>query len=173
MRRPPKVLLSILLAALALPLSTGSIGLTSNFEARILSAHNAERAKLGVPPLSWDPDLVRSAQRWADHLASRQLFEHAPEQVLGDEGENLWEGTRGYFAVDAMVDAWIREKRSFKPGIFPNNSVTGKVGDVGHYTQLMWRRSKRVGCALARGVGDDVLVCRYNEPGNYIGETPF
>lgn len=170
---PFKTLFSSLLLLCVAPVLCGSLGLTSNMETRILFAHNAARAKMGVPPLSWDPNLVTSAQQWADHLAAKQLFEHAPERLLGDEGENLWAGTSGYFPVDAMVDAWVREKRSFKPGLFPDNSVTGKVADVGHYTQLMWRRSRHVGCAIAKGAGEDVLVCRYSEAGNYIGETPF
>lgn len=172
-RRQIKALLSSVVLLCVSPILTGSIGLTTNLEARILAAHNMERATMGIPPLSWDPDLVNSAQQWADHLASKQLFEHAPERLLGDQGENLWAGTRGYFPVDAMVNAWVREKRSFKPGTFPNNSVTGKVADVGHYTQLMWRRSRHVGCAIAKGREEDVLVCRYSEAGNYIGETPF
>ncbi|MGJ3627423.1 CAP domain-containing protein [Sphingomonas sp. MMS24-JH45] len=74
---------------------------------------------------------------------------------------------------EAMVDAWAREKRYYKPGVFPDNSTTGHVADVGHYTQLMWRATRRVGCAVARGVREDVLVCRYAEAGNYRGETAF
>ena len=61
----------------------------------------------------------------------------------------------------------------FHPGLFPNNSATGNVDDIGHYTQLMWRDTGEVGCALARGSAEDVLVCRYSDAGNYIGERPF
>jgi len=82
-------------------------------------------------------------------------------------------GTRGAFTLERMVDAWIREKRYFTPGLFPNNSATGNVDDIGHYTQLMWRDTGEVGCALARGSAEDVLVCRYSDAGNYIGERPF
>jgi hypothetical protein len=72
-----------------------------------------------------------------------------------------------------MVDAWARERRFFKPGRFPGNSTTGRVADVGHYTQLMWRDTRAVGCALARGSREDILVCRYSAAGNYEGEVPF
>ena len=72
-----------------------------------------------------------------------------------------------------MVGRWIEEKRDFKPGIFPANSRTGRLEDVGHYTQLMWRSTERVGCAITQNADYDFLVCRYLEGGNVIGERPF
>ena len=92
---------------------------------------------------------------------------------LHPAGENLWAGTKGHYAPEAMVDAWIREKRYFRGGTFPNNSTTGDVEDVGHYTQLVWRATGEVGCARAASAREDILVCRYAEAGNYIGENPL
>lgn len=160
------------LAACA-PLILGSTTLTGNFEARVLAAHNRERSSLGVEPLYWNPALAKSAQQWADRLAATGGFEHAPENPRDPQGENLWAGTKAYFNIERMVDGWVREKKFFKAGRFPDNSVTGKVEDIGHYTQLMWRQSRQVGCAMATGVREDVLVCRYAEAGNYRGELPF
>ena len=68
---------------------------------------------------------------------------------------------------------WIEEKKDYRPGIFPANSRTGKFEDIGHYTQLMWRATGKVGCALANGRPYEVLVCRYREAGNVEGERPF
>jgi uncharacterized protein YkwD len=143
------------------------------FDRRILAAHNRERQTLGLEPLSWNPALAQSAQRWADHLAQTGRFEHAPENHVAPEGENLWAGTKGYYTPEAMVDAWIREKRFFRPGTFPDNSTTGRVEDIGHYTQVVWRATREVGCAEATSAGEDILVCRYAEAGNYRGEQPF
>lgn len=159
--------------AVALPLLNGATSFSSGFEARVLASHNLERGNVGVEPLRWNPELARSAQRWADHLAATGQFEHAPEDPISPQGENLWAGSRGYFTPEAMVDAWVREKRHFRSGIFPANSVTGRVEDVGHYTQLVWRDTREVGCARASGRREDVLVCRYAQAGNYIGERPF
>jgi len=142
-------------------------------QARLLDAHNRERSVIGAPPLRWNPELEASARQWADHLAATGAFEHAPENPGQPEGENIWAGSRGYYSPEAMVDAWIREKRYFKPGTFPNNSATGRIEDVGHYTQLVWRDTHEVGCALAQGKIEDVLVCRYANAGNYVGEQPF
>jgi len=153
--------------------SSSAIDPTIDFQDRLLNAHNRERTAHGVEPLRWNPALAVSARRWADHLAATGAFYHAAERPDRPEGENLWAGTRGYFSLEAMVDAWVREKRYFKPGLFPDNSSTGHVGDVGHYTQLMWRDTGEVGCALAKGRVEDVLVCRYSNAGNYRGERPF
>lgn len=161
------------LLAAGAPMLMGSMNLTADFEQRVLGAQNRERAAMGIAPLRWNAALAASAKNWADHLAATGEFEHAPENPLLPEGENLWAGTRGYYTFEAMVDGWVREKRNFKPGAFPNNSATGKVADVGHYTQLMWRTTREVGCAKATGQQEDVLVCRYSDAGNYIGERPF
>lgn len=144
-----------------------------SFDYRILAAHNQERLGLGLEPLNWNPALAQSAQQWADYLAATGRFEHAPENHDVPEGENLWAGSKGYFAPEAMVDAWIREKQFFRAGLFPDNSITGKVEDVGHYTQIVWRATTEVGCAEASGASEDILVCRYAEAGNYRGEQPF
>lgn len=170
--RALKALKKVALVA-AMPMLIGATDLTSNLQTRVLAAHNRERLALGVAPLHWNPSLAASARQWADHLSATQRFEHAPERAADPEGENLWAGTRGYYAVEAMVDGWVREKRYFRPGTFPYNSSTGRVADVGHYTQLVWRQTRQVGCALASGTREDVLVCRYAEAGNYLGERPF
>ena len=157
----------------ATPALMGATDLTGNLDARVLAAHNREREAMGVPALRWDPALAASARAWADHLAATGGVAHAPDRPGEPEGENLWAGTRGHFSAEGMVDGWIREKRHFRPGRFPDNSATGRVEDVGHYTQLVWRRTGEVGCAMARGGVEDVLVCRYAEAGNFVGETPL
>lgn len=160
-------------ALLALAGAPILLGADDGFNSRIVSRHNLERARYGIAPLTWNPALAASAGVWAQHLATSGAFRHAPENDAAPEGENLWAGTPGRFTPEAMVDAWAREQRFFRPGPFPTNSTTGRVADVGHFTQLMWRATHSVGCALAHGEREDVLVCRYSEAGNYDGETPF
>jgi hypothetical protein len=155
------------------PLFMGAIDWPATFDERILAAHNQERLELGLEPLSWNPALAEQAQHWADYLAASGRFEHAPEDPYAPEGENLWAGTKGYYAPEARVDAWAREKQFFHMGVFPDNSTTGRVEDVGHYTQLIWRATTEVGCAEAASAGEDILVCRYAEAGNYRGERPL
>jgi len=158
---------------LVAPWLLGASGLKNDFAYRLLTTHNLERAQVGAPPLRWNPELAVAAQSWAEYLAATGRFEHAPENPLDPEGENLWAGSKGRFALEAMTAAWIREKKFFRPGLFPDNSITGRVEDVGHYTQLVWRDTREVGCAIATGQREDILVCRYAQAGNWRGERPF
>ena len=79
-------------------------------------------------------------------------------------------GTRGAFSLEHMMGNWASEKSMFRPGIFPNVSTTGNWSDVGHYVQIVWPGTRRVGCGIRSSARDDYLVCRYAEPGNVIGE---
>ena len=159
------------LLVLVWPLVTGALDYRSNFEPRLLAAQNRERASLGLPPLRWASDLVPGARQWSDHLARTARFEHSPN-MPGEEllGENIWGGDPGAFTPEAMIDLWIGEKRNFQLGTFPRNSRTGRVSDVSHYTQLIWRSTSEVGCALSRGAAEEILVCRYRHPGNVVGQ---
>jgi hypothetical protein len=151
----------------AMPCLAGAVGRTNALEARLLAAHNRERAALDVPPLAWDPALAADAKAWADSLARTGRFEHS---VSNEDGENLWAGTPGAWSPEEMVGLWLAEKRDYRPGIFPAVSRSGDLRNVGHYTQVIWRNTRRVGCALASGAREDVLVCRDAEGGNVIGE---
>lgn len=152
------------------PLAAGE-----SFSGEIVSAHNRYRAELGIEGLRWSDLLAAHAQKWADHLASlggRSLM-HAPASERGNEGENLWMGTAGYYSLTQMVDGWGGEKKYFVYGDFPNVSRTGNWADVGHYTQVIWKDTKEVGCARATAGGYDILVCRYSPPGNYMSRKPY
>lgn len=136
----------------------------------LLAEHNAYRKAVGAPELAWSPTLAAHAGVWANDLASRGAFEHA---TVDGEGENLWAGTAGGFSPSAMVHAWGNEQKDFRNGTFPDVSTTGDWHVVGHYTQIVWRRTTTVGCAVATGQGTDVLVCRYAPPGNVMGQKTF
>jgi hypothetical protein len=165
-----------MLLMLASPLLGGAAGFRDNADARWLAAHNRERATAGLPPMAWDTALARDALGWARHLAATGQFEHSSDDPDDDpdaQGENLWGGTRGHYSPEAMINLWIVEKVNYRAVAIPYSSKTGNFEDVGHYTQLMWRNTHRVGCAMATGAEFDVLVCRYRQAGNIEGERPF
>ena len=141
----------------------------SAFPARILAAHNLERARAGKAPLVWDNALGAAAAAYARQMAFTGRFEHSSRRARPGVGENLWMGSHGYFPVEAMVGSWAAEKRWFRRGVFPNNSRTGNWVDVAHYTQMIWPTTQRIGCAIASTGRTDYLVCRYSNPGNVDG----
>ena len=78
-------------------------------------------------------------------------------------------GTRGAFSFEAMIGGWSSERRDFVPGVFPAVSRAGSWEKVGHYTQMVWPTTTRVGCAIASNAANDYLDCRYSPGGIFIG----
>ena len=142
----------------------------SNLEARLLALHNAEREAAGMPPLAWDPALATAAAGYGPSLAARGRLAHSDPATRPGQGENLWMGTKGAYSLEEMVVDWAAEKKLLKPGTFPDVSRSGHWSDVAHYTQIIWRGSERVGCALYPAGGWDYLICRYSPSGNVVGQ---
>jgi hypothetical protein len=153
-----------------LPSVAAAQNFAAQFPARVLAAHNAERAAMNMPLLVWDPVLGNGAAAYAQQMAMTGRFEHSDRSQRRGIGENLWMGTHGAFTVEAMVRAWASEKRMFVPGVFPNNSRSGNWMDVAHYTQMIWPTTTRIGCALASTSRTDYLICRYSPAGNIDGK---
>ena len=122
-----------------------------------LNPHNARRAKPGVPPLSWSASLAKTAQAWAD----RCVFEHASTGY----GENLAQGTGDYSGVNAVND-WYNEISAYD---FNNPSFSDATG---HFTQVIWKSTKKVGCGVAQCSDGALYVCNYEPAGNMEGAFP-
>ena len=135
----------------------------------LLAVHHRERAAFGSPRLVWDPALAGAANAYARQLARLCRLQHSPRPARPGQGENLWIGTRGVYPLEAMAGAWASERRHFRPGRFLATSRTGNWADTGHYTQMIWPATRRLGCGLASSARWDVLVCRYSPPGNVDG----
>ena len=140
---------------------------------RLLAVHNAERVRLGLPALVWNAALANDAGSYAKVLLQRGALQHASAADRKGHGENLWMGTSGVWNADAMVGMFLDERRYFRAAAFPDVSLTGNWSDVGHYTQIVWKDTKEVGCAIDSANGMDVLVCRYSPAGNVFGQSPF
>ena len=137
----------------------------------MLAHHNAERATLRLDPLIWDQALAKDAARWATKLAADNRFEHATDELRRTkQGENLWMGTAKAYTHAEMLSFWLDERKMAKSGVFPQVSQTGNWTDVGHYTQMVWPATRKIGCAVATNLDDEFLVCRYFPAGNRIGD---
>ncbi|KAL3614396.1 hypothetical protein CASFOL_042470 [Castilleja foliolosa] len=133
-----------------------------------LNAHNTARATVGVGDMTWDADVAAFAQSYATERSIDCSLIHSGNQTYG---ENIAEGfeTPSLSVVDA-VNLWVNESLSYH---YDSNTCDyGK--ECGHYTQVVWRNSIRLGCARVKCNNGGVFVtCNYSPPGNYIGERPY
>lgn len=149
--------------------ASGEEQVPNRFAAELLDSHNRQRSDAGAQPLTWSHKLAAEARQWAEVLAREGRMRHASQAERGGAGENLWTGSAGQYSARTMVESFIAERRDFKAGTFPRVSLTGNWRDVGHYTQVVWKETREVGCAVVRNQRDDFLVCRYWPAGNIYG----
>ena len=87
----------------------------------------------------------------------------------GRYGENLAGSTGDLSGTDA-VRLWVNEKADYNYN--SNSCASGKV--CGHLTQVVWKNTKRIGCAKVRcNNGGTFIICNYDPPGNYVGQKPY
>jgi hypothetical protein len=130
----------------------------------MLDTHNAIRAHLNLLPLQWSAELASVSQKWANRLLEKRRLDLNPDSTYG---ENLFMISGGSASPAAVVRQWASESQNYD---YHSNSCSGICG---HYTQLVWRRTQRVGCAVARGAGYEIWVCNYDPPGNISGQLPY
>lgn len=138
------------------------------------------------------------------HAKVYQTDKHSEDNYV--EGENIAASTKhiGYVAdtpidtsleyaynatgsaqelldVNGSVDAWASEAFYYDYATNKTNTP-GKI--VGHYTQIIWKNTTKVGCGKAisktykffnniKDVYYEWVVCRYSLPGNVVGEKPY
>ncbi|TFI59667.1 hypothetical protein E2493_03355 [Sphingomonas parva] len=137
----------------------------------LIALHNRERQATGAAPLVWDESLAAGAAAYGAILerTGSRIAHSRPEDRPG-LGENLWVGTHRQYSLGEMFGGWAAEKAQFAPGIFPEVSRTGRWQDIAHYTQIIWKGTTRVGCAIHQAAKWDYLVCRYAPAGNVVGQ---
>ncbi len=136
---------------------------STSLESDILAQQNLVRAREGMPPLAWSGQLAEVARNWAATLLAKGLFMHSSDTRYG---ENLYEITGCTTTAEHVVSVWSVEAKNYN---YQDNSCSGECG---HYTQIVWRETRAVGCGVARGGGREIWACEYDPPGNFIGERP-
>jgi len=145
--------------------------------AEIVAAHNRWRAEVGVPPLTYSSGLAKSSQAWAEKLKASENcgLRHSGNPANGENLYGAWASGPIALVVKSseVVDAWGNEKKDYD--YTSNSCQPGAM--CGHYTQLVWRDTKSVGCGVAACAAGNtkaqVWVCQYSPSGNYVGQKPY
>ncbi|KAL9174367.1 hypothetical protein ABFS82_02G048500 [Erythranthe guttata] len=131
-----------------------------------VNCHNTPRGQVGVGPVVWNTTLASYAQTYANQRVGDCALTHS----TGPYGENLAKGSSSTFTGVAAVNLWAAEKQYYTYAT--NTCSAGK--QCGHYTQIVWRESVRIGCARVKcNNGWYYVVCSYDPPGNWVGEWPY
>ena len=131
----------------------------------LLLAHNAWRARYGVPSLQWSDDLAAFAQDWANQLAVRGM--HMQHRSPNPYGENLYWASGKRSTPIEVVDAWGNEEQYYDPA---RNNWWPRAG---HFSQVIWKTTQAVGGGVVRLGGQEIWVCNYHPRGNWRGERPY
>ncbi|WIA13851.1 hypothetical protein OEZ85_002425 [Tetradesmus obliquus] len=137
-------------AAVVLP----SILPDSDGKQNVTASHNTLRRRHSAGPLLWDEQLARAAAAYArkEHV-HHHSNKRSTRRPAGDGCGHV--GSARY-----------------------NFSSPGFSSDTGSFTQVVWRSSTPLGCAVqrcARGINGtswedgSLVACRYSPPGNIIG----
>lgn len=130
-------------------------GFQEDFKREIRAAHNQKRALHGASPLFWSFDLETEAEAYAVKYQCGDDLVHPGSQ----KGENL---AYGYESATATVEAWYSEGVNY-------DYSTANVFD--HFTQVIWKSSKHLGCAY-KDCGGLYVICLYDPAGNVVGQGP-
>jgi hypothetical protein len=142
--------------------------------------HNQVRAMVQTDPplpfLEWEPALAATAAAWVAQCqntdSSPQIIDHNPNRSQGHPyyvGENIF-ASGGTATAQGAVNSWKAEAANYN---YANNTCNGVCG---HYTQIVWRSTVKIGCA--RGSCPNIqypssIVCDYGPGGNVGGARPY
>lgn len=161
-----RVVLSVLCLAVY---ASAHDNLNGKIKNLILKRHNGYRKATGAnePDLVWDNKLAKFAESRIDTCE----YGHDPAHTYG---ENLYWSTDSkmplWKAVNQATAGWASEIKYVK--LAPNwGCAYGaiKPKTCGHYTQEIWSKTKRVGCAINRsctGKRKTLVYCEYEPRGN-------
>jgi len=135
--------------------------------------HNYFRCRHGAEPVTWDADLAVKAQNWANHLAanggglvhsdSYNIWPYSGENLAVGHGVFNCNGVRGEYGQACAAWNWYNEYNQFHR--CQGNWINVPSHDLGHYTAMVWKGIRSIGCGSAQGV----FVCHY---GHYDCKTP-
>jgi uncharacterized protein YkwD len=147
-------------------------------EAQIfLDKHNEYRLNAEYPLLKWSKSLENQATEYAKQLNSTNTFVHGnyyntncKGNGYSDEcGQNISRITGGSEIMTAdAVDRWYNECVNYNNVPTTENDMKKYIKSgkqIGHYTQVMWKDAKLVGCGIRGSIGN----CLY-DTGNVLGQ---
>ncbi|XP_019865780.2 venom allergen 5 isoform X2 [Aethina tumida] len=152
------------------------------------------KAKVGFSPssasnmnmLQWSDWLARMAQKWVSccvQLNDKMQYDPEKSNLIG---QNILTITTNHTPdEEILILHWYKQVKNIKESDVKNfTTVVNSHGKIGQYSQLMWAKTRQVGCAMAsyseitpEGIitGNKLFrfVCNYTPTGNVFGEPIY
>jgi len=151
---------------------------------KYIEIHNRDRClHCNTPTVVFDAALAADAQAYAQTCPTGHASSctGSGATCLNGAGENLaWKGSTNAAAVlesdanwETGIAGWYDEIKDWS---FASSASTGGV--TGHFTQMVWTSTTKVGCgynaACTNKFGgsfkNNAIVCRYKDAGNFHGQ---
>lgn len=135
-----------------------------------VAAHNWVRRRFNEPLFKWDDKLASFARQYAMRRQEDCKMVHSD----GPYGENMFWGKKQHWTASDAVYYWFVENKWYDFKSLDCSAPEEK--GCGHFTQLVWRDSVRVGCALQQCHKNEsgmLVICEYDPPGNFEHENPL
>ena len=153
---------------------------------QFVTAHNNARSgplnptpNPALPPVTWDCILADSAYNYLSKcpggsvsLAPHNANRSTDYQALGGTGyvgENIYASSGSSVTPQAAMNSWMSEASSY-------DYTTNNISVAGHYTQIVWRASVRIGCAIVNCSNytyRNTILCDYAPGGNVTNQKPY
>ncbi|THX60612.1 PR-1-like protein [Aureobasidium pullulans] len=152
-------------------------GKATTYQQRVVDHHNVHRANHSAPALTWDTDLANTAAK----IAATCVYAHSMDVNGGGYGQNIAAGVEANNVSAVITELFYNGEVGYFNNLYGQaNPDMTNFEKWGHFSQLVWKGTTKVGCAtqycsgglanIGQYVSPHFTVCNYGSPGNYAGE---
>jgi hypothetical protein len=146
---------------------------TSAWQQAVLDAHNPHRLNHTAPPFTWNNTLTA----FAAEIAASCVYAHSRSAGDGNYGQNIGAGAPDSDTPKMINDQMYNDEMMYYPGYGAEPDMTN-FETWGHFSQIVWRDTVSVGCAVQHcpnglgNVGSNTspyfTVCNYYPSGKSL-----
>ena len=150
----------------------------NNMKQEFINKTNEYRQKANAKPLEWDNNLENKAQEWINYLCENENCQMRHPRTIQEQNiylnGNTWGQNLAYFKrrnvnkpLQGTVDEIIYNWGSVECNNYnEENPEIRNKGMIGHFTQLVWKDTDKLGCAKINKGDETLYACNYSPSGN-------
>jgi uncharacterized protein YkwD len=147
----------------------------TTYQQRVLVSHNVHRANHSASNLVWDNGLASTAAK----IASTCVYAHNTTTDGGGYGQNIAAGLSADNITAIITELFYNSEVSAFNGLYGQAQPDmSNFGSWGHFSQIVWKGTSKVGCATqycSKGLANVgpytppyFTVCNYGPPGKSL-----